>query len=99
GARPDASVVAFPPVTEPAPEATAKVTPTPPTALPYWSVTRTVGAAATFVFTVALWLSPASTDMVVAAPAVTVRDAVPGAPSIVPVTVCPPAAVIVQTAA
>ena len=47
--------------------AAAKVTPTPETGLPYWSLTRTDGAVATFVFTVADWLSPTLTTIVAAA--------------------------------
>src|SRR5581483_11991471 len=51
-ALPSAAVVAFAPVTAPPPLATAKVTPRLGIALPYWSVTMTDGAVATFVWTV-----------------------------------------------
>src|SRR5262249_50987078 len=57
-AMPDAFVVCEPPVREPPPELIEKVTPTPETGLPYWSVTSTEGADETFVSTVALWWSP-----------------------------------------
>src|SRR5712672_1417504 len=52
-AMPAALVVWEPPVTEPPPDATAKVTETPATGLPNWSLTRTEGATATLVSTVA----------------------------------------------
>src|SRR3989442_1741407 len=55
-AMPLAFVVALVPVADPVP--TAKVTEAPETGLPNWSVRCTAGAAATFVFTVAVWLSP-----------------------------------------
>jgi hypothetical protein len=58
---------------EPPPLATAKVTDTPLTALPFASVTFTEGAVATAVATVALWLSPPFNAIVVAAPAVTLN--------------------------
>ena len=58
------------PVALPPPNATAKVTATPLTALPLWSVTRTEGAVAIAAPTVPLWLLPALTAIVVAAPAV-----------------------------
>jgi hypothetical protein len=57
---------------EPPPVATAKVTDTPLTALPCASVTWTDGAVATAVFTVALWLLPLFTAIVVAVPELTV---------------------------
>ena len=58
---PLASVVCEPPVREPPPEATVKVTATPETGLPWRSVTSTAGAVPTFVFTVALCVPPALT--------------------------------------
>jgi hypothetical protein len=57
---------------EPPPVATAKVTDTPLTALPCASVTFTDGAVATAVLTVALWLFPPFTAIVVAVPELTV---------------------------
>ena len=57
---------------EPPPVATAKVTDTPLTALPCASVTLTDGAVATAVATVALWLFPPFTAIVVAVPELTV---------------------------
>jgi hypothetical protein len=48
------------------------------TGLPPESVTITDGAVATAVFTVAVWLLPAFTAIVVAAPTVTVTEAVTG---------------------
>jgi hypothetical protein len=57
---------------EPPPVATAKVTDTPLTALPCASVTFTDGAVATAVLTVALWVLPPSTAIVVAVPELTV---------------------------
>jgi hypothetical protein len=56
---------------EPEPVATAKVTDTPLTALPCASVTFTDGAVDTAVPTVALWLFPPFTAIVVAVPEVT----------------------------
>jgi hypothetical protein len=56
----------------PEPVATAKVTDAPLTALPCASVTFTDGAVATAVPTVALWLFPPFTAIVVAAPELTV---------------------------
>ena len=58
-ATPEASVVGVVPVTEPPPEATAKVTMTPETGLPPASVTLTDGAVATAAPAVATWPSPA----------------------------------------
>ena len=55
---PLALVVCESPVAEPPPEATANVTETPGTTLPYWSVTLADGAVVRFVFTVADWPSP-----------------------------------------
>jgi hypothetical protein len=57
---------------EPPPVATAKVTDTPLTALPCASVTFTDGAVATAAPTVALWLFPLFTAIVVAVPEFTV---------------------------
>jgi hypothetical protein len=57
---------------EPPPVATAKVTDTPLTALPCASVTLTDGAVVTAVATVALWLLPPFTAIVVAVPELTV---------------------------
>src|SRR3954452_6087574 len=58
-ATPSLPVTRARPVPVPPPEATAKVTATPETGLPYASVARTAGAVATGVSTVADWLSPA----------------------------------------
>src|SRR5206468_1813150 len=71
-AMPAAFVVALPPVSEPPPLPTANVTDVPETGLPNASVTSTDGADATFVFAVALWLSPLLTAIVLAAAAVIV---------------------------
>jgi hypothetical protein len=60
---------------EPPPVATAKVTDTPLTALPCASVTLTDGAVVTAVLTVALWLFPPVTAIVVAVPELTVTVA------------------------
>ena len=68
-AMPEAFVVAEPPVSDPPPAATAKVTLTPATGLPCASVTRTLGAVATAVLTVADSLLPPLMAIVVAAPA------------------------------
>jgi hypothetical protein len=57
---------------EPDPLATANVTDTPLTALPCASVTFTEGAIATAVATVALWLLPPFTAIVVDTPVLTV---------------------------
>ena len=57
---------------EPPPVATAKVTDTPLTALPCASVTLTDGAVVTAVATVALWLFPPFTAIVVAVAELTV---------------------------
>ena len=57
---------------EPPPVATAKVTDTPLTALPSASVTLTDGAVVTAVATVALWLFPPFTAIVVAVAELTV---------------------------
>ena len=56
----------------PPPEATAKATAVPETGLPPESVTRTEGAVATAEPAVAVWLLPAFTATVAAAPTVTV---------------------------
>ena len=72
-AIPALSVVTTPlEANEPPPVATAKVTDTPLTALPCASVTFTDGAIATAVATVALWLFPPFTAIVVAVPKLTV---------------------------
>jgi hypothetical protein len=72
-AMPALSVVTAPlEAIEPPPVATAKVTDTPLTALPCASVTWTDGAVATAVLTVALWLFPPFTAIVVAVPELTV---------------------------
>jgi hypothetical protein len=72
-ATPELSVVtAIVEANEPPPVATAKVTDTPLTALPCASVTFTDGAVATAVFTVALWVLPPFTAIVVAVPELTV---------------------------
>jgi hypothetical protein len=79
--RVQAGLVATPPLSvvtalleaiEPPPVATAKVTDTPLTALSCASVTLTDGAIATEVATVALWLLPPFTAIVVAVPELTV---------------------------
>jgi hypothetical protein len=87
-------VLALVPVAEPV--VAVKATGTPETALPYWSVTLTEGAVATFVFTVAVWLLPALRASVVALPAVPVAVKVTGLPLRLPdvaVRVFAPAAV------
>src|SRR5262245_2846809 len=61
-----------PPVTVPPPLATANVTATPDTTLPYVSATRTLGAVVTAVDTDADWLSPATLVTLAGAPAVPV---------------------------
>jgi hypothetical protein len=61
---------------DPPPDATAKVTAVPDTGLPPESVTMTDGAVETADPAVALWLLPAFTAIVAAAPTVTVTDAV-----------------------
>ena len=72
-ATPVLSVLAAPlEAIEPPPLATANVTDTPLTALPFASVTVTDGAVATAVFTVALWLLPPLSAIVVAVPELTV---------------------------
>jgi hypothetical protein len=71
-ATPALSVVTTPlEAIEPPPVATAKVTDTPLTALPCASVTWTDGAVATAVPTVALWLLPPLSVIVVAVPELT----------------------------
>jgi hypothetical protein len=75
-AMPLESVVAFPPATEPPPAVTANVTATPATGLLNWSRTSTDGAMATAVFTVAVWLLPALSDIWLAAAGITVTGAV-----------------------
>src|SRR5690348_4610347 len=82
--------------TVPPPEATAKVTATPLTGLPFTSFTITDGAVATALPAVAVWLFPAFTAIWVAAPAVPVAVNVTGLPLSVPdvaVRVFVPAAV------
>jgi hypothetical protein len=75
-AMPALSVVTAPvEANEPPPVATAKFTDTPLTALPCASVTLTDGAVATAVLTVALWLFPPVTAIVVAVPELTVTVA------------------------
>ena len=54
----------------PPPEATAKVTLVPLTGFPLASLTSTLGAVVTAAPTIALWLSPAFTAIMLAAPAV-----------------------------
>src|SRR5947209_3054878 len=76
-ATPPAFVVALVPAAEPPPEPTAKVTPTPATGLPYWSVTETDGAVETSVFAVADWLSPPEIAIAYAPSAVPVAWNVP----------------------
>src|SRR4029079_1512483 len=71
-ATPDASVVAFAPVTEPPPDAVANVTATLATGVAYLSTTRTEGALDTVVSTVAVWLSPPAAVIEATAPAVPV---------------------------
>src|SRR5206468_4039328 len=66
-ATPLAFVVAFGPVSEPLPLATANVTAALGTGLPNWSVTRAEGAVPTFVFTVALWPFPPAIAIAAAA--------------------------------
>jgi hypothetical protein len=78
-AMPEAFVVADRPVPEPPPEAIAKVTVAPGTRLPPESVRTTDGAVATAEPAVAVWPSPAFRAIAVAAPTVTVTDAVTGA--------------------
>ena len=65
-AMPLAFVDCVPPVTDPPPVVAAKVTATPGTALPYWSVTLTLGAVGTAVDAAALCAFPALTTSVVA---------------------------------
>ena len=71
-AMPAELVVADEPVTEPPPEATAKVTLTPGTGLPCAAVTMTLGSVLTGVPAVADWLLPALRAMCAAAPAIVV---------------------------
>src|SRR5882762_6057316 len=71
-ARPVAPVFFVPPVSPPPPSATLNVTVTLSTGLPNWSVTRTVGATGTALFTVIDWLSPAVLVTVAGAPAMPV---------------------------
>ncbi len=75
-------MVAEPPVIEPPPEATAKVTATPDTGLLFASVTSTLGAMATAVPTVADWLLPAFRVILVGGLTVVI-------PALVPVQVGP----------
>src|SRR4051812_6172629 len=71
-AIPLAFVVAVSPVTDPAPVATANVTPTPATGLPFASLPSTAGLVATAVPTVADCASPAVLAITAAAPGVPV---------------------------
>jgi hypothetical protein len=66
--------------TAPPPLATEKVTLAPLIALPYWSVTNTLGAVATAVPTVADWPLPALMDIFFAVPTVAVAVKVSGEP-------------------
>ena len=68
-------VVAEEPLTEPPPEATAKVTLMPETGLSLASVTSTLGSVATDVPTVAVWPPPAFAVILAAGPAVVVKVA------------------------
>src|SRR5439155_885993 len=68
-------------VTVPPPEATANVTLTPATGLPFASCTITEGGVATVVPAVADWLFPALTAIELAAPAVPVAVKVTGLPA------------------
>src|SRR5574341_1083932 len=65
-------------MTLPPPEATTKLTASPATGFPYWSWSRTRGATATAVPTVADWLSPPVLVICVAAPATPVALIVTG---------------------
>src|SRR5439155_20635564 len=69
-ATPVVSVVADAPVTRPPPDAGANETPTPGTGLLNWSRTITAGAVGRIAFTTAVWPSPASCAICVAAPAI-----------------------------
>src|SRR5207249_6332547 len=75
-------------VTVPPPEATANVTLTPATGLPFASCTITDGSTATAVPAVVVWPSPALIAICVAAPAVPVALKVTGLP------VSPPAVAV-----
>src|ERR1019366_548614 len=93
-AIPLALVVAARPVAEPPPEATAKVTLTPLTGLLLMSLMSTLGAIATAVPDVAVWLLPAFTVMV-PAPTPPVAENVSGlpmSPALVAVRVLAPTA-------
>ena len=79
-AMPAEFVVAEPPLTEPPPDATAKVTAIPETGLLFGSVTSTLGLVATAVPAVADWLLPALRAILAAAPAVPVAVNVTGEP-------------------
>src|SRR5439155_13690815 len=68
-------------LTVPPPEATANVTLTPATGLPFASCTITEGGVATVVPAVADWLFPALTAIELAAPAVPVAVKVTGLPA------------------
>src|SRR5207247_1811699 len=78
-------------VTVPPPDATANVTLTPPTGLPFASRTITEGSTGTAVPAVADWPLPAWIAICVAAPAVAVAVKVTGDPAPVAWTVCVPA--------
>ncbi len=90
-AMPEALVVVEPPVTEPPPAVAAKVTVAPGTTLPFASLTTTLGAVATAVPTVAVWLFPAFTVSDAGGPTtVVIVGVVPvfgGVPAVVAVTV------------
>ena len=58
-ATPLAFVVCAPPVSDPPPAVTAKVTAVPCTTLPYWSFTTTLGAVDSVEPALAVWLFPA----------------------------------------
>ena len=79
-AMPEALVVAAAPVTEPPPEATAKVTATPETGLLLASVTSTLGGTVTGVPTWTVWPLPAFITILLAAPAAPVAVKVAGEP-------------------
>lgn len=71
-ATPEPSDVVDDGLTAPPPESTENDTDAPPTRLPYWSSTTTLGAAATAVPTVALWLSAEFRDKLAGDPGMAV---------------------------
>src|SRR5205807_8065836 len=96
-AMPLALVVWLAPVMLPLAGATANVTDTPCTGLPFASFTITAGGTATAVFTVAVCLSPSLTAMLPALPAVPVARNVTGlpvSPDAAAVSLFPPAVVL-----